>query len=113
MNHNLTRYDFNHMPALMRVLWDLYWSAMDMDNSQIAMQATSETRIFFDQNTKGPTKQALMDTIMLYSGLKTQQLKIDAAIKLIELKKNHAKMMKADGYKMYDGSWFDQFAACT
>lgn len=106
VNPHIARPEFAHMPGLMRPMWDLYWCAMDMNKSVTAARATAATRQLFQDNLQAPLTDQLIDTIMLYSGLESQTQKVTAALRLEEEKQSKARITKADGRKLYDGSWF-------
>lgn len=110
LNPEMIRPTFNHMIGLMRPLWDLYWCCKDMTLSPTAARATAATKqLFLQCDSKSPSKEQLLDIIMLYTGLKSQKTKVDAALKIAELKLSKTRIRKNDGFKLYNGSWFAEF----
>jgi len=58
------------MPEISRIMWNVYWLAMDMTNSDTACKAITSTRqLFLTQVLKAPTYEHLFDSLAAYSGL--------------------------------------------
>lgn len=94
------------MPAVMRVLWDVYWTAMDMENSIQARRATAATREKLQYSHKMMTKEQLGDLFGLFRSLKTLKPKADIGLRLLPMKNAFKPMNKKEVMSLYDGSWF-------
>lgn len=57
----------------------------------------------------GLSKEHLIDAITLYSGLKTQTNKVEAALKLAELELFKTRIKRSEGHKLYGGTGFEEF----
>lgn len=111
INPNINRNNFSAMPALMRVVWDAYWLAMDMPDSRSARKATAETQQMFLTHTNQPTKEQLVDNLTAYSALKRHERLVAAANQLLEFGYQKTRLPDAQGHKLYSGQWITELEA--
>ena len=103
INH---RHQFIRMPALLRILWDAYWSAMDMSYSIKARIATAATKELFQINVESsPTINTIMENLALYKVLKTLQPKIALATQLHQADLGKVHVLLNEGMQFYSGEW--------
>lgn len=105
------RNTFSAMPGILHVIWDTYWTAMDMPNSFTARQATAKTKDMFLRHISTPTNEELIDNMTAYSGLERLQPMITAASKLKEFGYCKVSISNAQGHKLYDGQWVAELEA--
>ena len=85
----------------------MYWSAVDMTESQTAINAAAATRNFFrDHPDRVPSNKQLLDVVSMYSSLKSLRPKIDAAMNLANLNPKKTMIKHNEGSSLYNGSWF-------
>ena len=77
-----------------------------MNRSRKAMNAVGRTRRLFEDNTRSPQKEQLMEVILLYGGLRTLEPMVEAATKLTEGGYSKSRIDKKDGEDLYGGRWF-------
>lgn len=105
-NSQAPRKEFIWMPGLMRPLWDLYWTAIDMNGSTRAKNAVAKTQTLLRENERSPPKDALMQVILLYGGLRTLEGMVESAIQLSAWKCHKARIELEEGEDLYSGKWF-------
>ena len=108
-NTHLFRPEFTTMPGVMRPLWDLYWSAMDMTESLPARRAVAKTcKLFSDYPNRSPGKDRVLDAIDAYAGLTRLKDMVRAAMRLADEEQWRVRIQYHQGGELYDGSWFQR-----
>lgn len=105
------RQAFIAMPGILRIVWDTYWTAIDMPKSFIAHRATAKTKDLFLTHISTPTNDELIDNMKAYNGLKRLQPMIVAASKLKQFNYCKVSIPNAQGHKLYDGQWVAELEA--